>query len=59
VVFFDSIIGQVKVPFGDGCIALSDTALGTETCEELFTPDSPHIPLGLDGVEIVSNGYGA
>jgi hypothetical protein len=47
----------VKVPFGDGCIALNDTALGSETCEELFTPDSPHIPLGLDGVEIISNGY--
>lgn len=49
-------LGQQKVPFGDGCIALADTVLGCETCEELWTPQAPHIPLSLDGVEIISNG---
>lgn len=50
------LLGQQKVPFGDGCIALADTVIGCETCEELWTPESPHIPLSLDGVEIISNG---
>lgn len=50
-------LGQQKVPFGDGCIALADTVLGCETCEELWTPESPHIPLSLDGIEIISNGF--
>ena len=30
-----------------------------ETCEELFTPQAPHITLALAGVEIVSNGSGS
>ena len=30
-----------------------------ETCEELFTPQSPHISLALSGVEIISNGSGS
>ena len=40
---------------------MSLTALvgATETCEELFTPDSPHIALGLNGAEIISNGSGS
>lgn len=33
-----------------------DTSVGVEICEELFTADSPHIGLGLDGVEIFTNG---
>lgn len=47
------------VPIGDGVLELLDTAIGTETCEELFTPDAPHISLGLDGVEIIGNGSGS
>ena len=30
-----------------------------ETCEELFTPNAPHILLSLDGVEIIANGSGS
>ena len=30
-----------------------------ETCEELFTPQAPHIALALAGVEIISNGSGS
>lgn len=28
-------------------------------CEELWCSDSPHIPLSLDGVEIICNGSGS
>ena len=51
-----AITGQDTVPFGDAAIATRDTALASETCEELFAPDSPHIYLNLDGVEIIANG---
>ena len=30
-----------------------------ETCEELFTPRSPHIALSLGGAEIIANGSGS
>ncbi|EGF75828.1 hypothetical protein BATDEDRAFT_31001 [Batrachochytrium dendrobatidis JAM81] len=30
--------------------------IGTEICEELFTPHSPHVQMSLDGVEIFTNG---
>jgi len=49
------ITEQTTVPFGDGVIATIDTVIGTELCEELFTPNSPHIGMSLDGVEIFSN----
>jgi hypothetical protein len=48
--------GQDTVPFGEGVLALRDTVLSAETCEELFTPQSPHIAHMLNGVEIVANG---
>ena len=54
-----AITGQNTVPFGDAAIATRDTVLASETCEELFAPDSPHIYLGLDGVEILANGSGS
>ena len=50
------ITGQATVPFGDAAIATPDTVVASETCEELFAPDSPHIYLGLNGVEIIANG---
>ncbi|MCO5595719.1 hypothetical protein L7F22_049765 [Adiantum nelumboides] len=52
-------ISQSKVPFGDACLSFLDTTLGIETCEELFTPLSPHISLALRGVEIFVNGSGS
>ena len=54
-----AITGQDTVPFGDAAIATRDTTLAAETCEELFAPDSPHIYLGLDGVDILTNGSGS
>jgi NAD+ synthase (glutamine-hydrolysing) len=53
------ITGQDIVPIGDAAIATRDTALASETCEELFTPNSPNIYLGLDGIEIITNGSGS
>eukprot|EP01118_Nematostelium_gracile_P018304 TRINITY_DN809_c0_g1_i1.p1 TRINITY_DN809_c0_g1~~TRINITY_DN809_c0_g1_i1.p1 ORF type:complete len:696 (+),score=93.52 TRINITY_DN809_c0_g1_i1:55-2142(+) len=50
------LTGQETVPIGDGALALWDTAVSSETCEELFTPRSPHIEMGLNGVEILGNG---
>lgn len=54
-----AITGQEMAPFGDGAIATRDTVLAAEICEELFAADSPDVYLGLDGVEIISNGSGS
>jgi len=53
------LTGQSKVPFGIFAVATKDTCVATETCEELFTPDAPHVKLCLDGVEIIANGSGS
>jgi NAD+ synthase (glutamine-hydrolysing) len=57
--FVAQAVGQRKVTFGDAKIDVLDTAFGFETCEELFTPNSPHIGLALDGVEIFTNSSGS
>ena len=49
-----SAAGRTTVPFGDGALAFDDAGLGSETCEELWTPDAPHIVLALNGIEIVT-----
>ncbi|PSR76313.1 hypothetical protein PHLCEN_2v8545 [Hermanssonia centrifuga] len=54
-----AVTGQTKVPFGDAVISTVDTCIGVELCEELFTPSSPHILMGLDGVEIFTNSSGS
>ena len=70
-----AVTGQVKVPFGDAVVSTADTCIGVELCEELFTPArcvylpiiaiyrstvlSPHILMGLDGVEIFTNSSGS
>nr|KAF6275495.1 NAD synthetase 1 [Myotis myotis] len=50
---------QETVPFGDAVLATRDTCIGSEICEELWTPQSPHIAMGLDGVEIFTNASGS
>ncbi|KAL5512968.1 QNS1 [Sanghuangporus vaninii] len=52
-------VEQTKVPFGDAVVSTADTCIGVELCEELFTPASPHILMGLDGVEIFTNSSGS
>ncbi|KAF5331469.1 hypothetical protein D9758_015504 [Tetrapyrgos nigripes] len=54
-----AVTKQTKVPFGDAVISTADTCIGVELCEELFTPASPHILMGLDGVEIFTNSSGS
>ncbi|XP_069950909.1 glutamine-dependent NAD(+) synthetase isoform X2 [Cherax quadricarinatus] len=51
--------GQITVPFGEALIATRDTCIGYEICEELWNPESSHIPMSLDGAEIIVNGSGS
>ncbi|KAH8690888.1 hypothetical protein BGW36DRAFT_306121 [Talaromyces proteolyticus] len=51
--------GRRQVPIGDVVLSTIDTTLAAETCEELFTPNSPHINMGLNGVEIFTNSSGS
>jgi len=53
------VTGQTKVPIGDCVIALRDTVLGYEICEELWNPQSTHVDMAMDGVEIIVNGSGS
>lgn len=53
------VTNQTHVPFGDAALEFIDGSLGSETCEELFTPNAPHIQLALSGVEVISNGSGS
>uniref|UniRef100_A0A7S2W193 Glutamine-dependent NAD(+) synthetase n=1 Tax=Rhizochromulina marina TaxID=1034831 RepID=A0A7S2W193_9STRA len=53
------ITGQTLVPFGFAAIAARNTTFGGETCEELWTPNAPHIQMCLSGVEIIGNGSGS
>ncbi|CCC71471.1 hypothetical protein NCAS_0H01610 [Naumovozyma castellii] len=53
------VTGQKTVLFGDAVINTLDTCIGAETCEEIFTPQSPHIAMSLDGVEIITNSSGS
>ncbi|OLL24912.1 Glutamine-dependent NAD(+) synthetase [Neolecta irregularis DAH-3] len=53
------LTGQTSVPFGDAVISTPDSCFGAETCEELFTPNSPHIAMGLNGVELFTNSSGS
>ncbi|KAJ2780272.1 glutamine-dependent NAD(+) synthetase [Coemansia javaensis] len=53
------LTGQQTVPLGDALISTHDTCVGIELCEELFTPESPHIAMSLDGAEIIANSSGS
>lgn len=35
--------GRRQVPIGDVLLETNDTCIAAETCEEIFTPRSPHI----------------
>lgn len=37
----EKITGQHTVPIGDAILSTLDTAIGCETCEEMFTPSNP------------------
>ncbi|KAI1112217.1 NAD+ synthase [Nemania sp. NC0429] len=49
------ITGQTTVPIGDAILSTRDTAIGIESCEELFVPRNPSTYQTLNGAEIVLN----
>uniref|UniRef100_A0A8C7FMI7 Glutamine-dependent NAD(+) synthetase n=1 Tax=Oncorhynchus kisutch TaxID=8019 RepID=A0A8C7FMI7_ONCKI len=49
------VTGQDNVPFVDCVLSTKDTCIGSEVCAELWNPRSPHVDMGLDGVEIFTN----
>jgi NAD+ synthase (glutamine-hydrolysing) len=49
-------IYQESVSFGNCVLTTDHISFGTELCEELFTPSSPHINLSLSGIEVFTNG---
>jgi NAD+ synthase (glutamine-hydrolysing) len=51
--------GQTWCDIGFAALRLRDGILGAETCEELFTPDPPHIQLLLSGCDVIVNGSGS
>jgi len=53
------ITGQTTTPIGEIIFDTLDTSFTTETCEELWTPDSPHSQYTLQGVEIILNSSGS
>ncbi|KAJ1988943.1 glutamine-dependent NAD(+) synthetase [Coemansia spiralis] len=53
------VTGQKTVPIGDCLVDTLDSCIGVELCEELFTPESPHIAMSLDGAEIIINSSGS
>ncbi|KAJ1883424.1 glutamine-dependent NAD(+) synthetase, partial [Kickxella alabastrina] len=57
--FIAQITGQRTVPLGDALVSTEDSCIGIELCEELFTPQSPHIAMSLAGAEIIVNSSGS
>ncbi|KAI0967115.1 glutamine-dependent NAD synthetase [Xylaria arbuscula] len=53
--YLQKLQGSTHVPFGDCVISTPDSCFGAETCEEMWSPAAPHIPMTLDGVEIITN----
>jgi NAD+ synthase (glutamine-hydrolysing) len=51
--------GSTTCLIGDGIVEANDCTIGAETCEELFTPYSPHNSLSLAGCEIITNSSGS
>ena len=49
------ITSQNSTKFGDAILKFNDVKIGTEMCEELWAPKSPHIDMGLQGVDIICN----
>lgn len=49
------IVGQIDCVIGDAVIDTLSTTFAAETCEELFTPASPHIEMSLNGVSVFTN----
>ncbi|MCJ1447106.1 MAG: glutamine-dependent NAD(+) synthetase [Stictis urceolatum] len=57
--FMRDFTGQNKVPFGDVVLEFEDYQIGVESCEELWTPNAPHIHMSLAGVSVFTNSSGS
>ncbi|KAK4500294.1 hypothetical protein PRZ48_008483 [Zasmidium cellare] len=51
--------GQRKTRIGEVAFETNDASFASETCEELWTPNSPHTLYSLAGIEIVLNSSGS
>ncbi|KAK4534762.1 hypothetical protein CDCA_CDCA02G0787 [Cyanidium caldarium] len=50
---------QHSCPIGDAMLEVAGVTVASETCEELFTLDAPHIRYALNGCDVVGNGSGS
>uniref|UniRef100_A0A0A9Z4W3 Glutamine-dependent NAD(+) synthetase n=1 Tax=Lygus hesperus TaxID=30085 RepID=A0A0A9Z4W3_LYGHE len=57
--FVAEVTCQQSVPIGDAVLMTRDATIGYEICEELWNPQSTHIPMALDGVEVIVNSSGS
>ncbi|KAK5173606.1 glutamine-dependent NAD(+) synthetase [Saxophila tyrrhenica] len=51
--------GQVRTRIGEVAFEALDGSFTSETCEELWTPNSPHSLYSLAGIEIILNSSGS
>lgn len=51
--------GQKRTRIGEVAFEALDASFASETCEELWTPNSPHSYYSLAGIEIVLNSSGS
>ncbi|QIW98013.1 hypothetical protein AMS68_003531 [Peltaster fructicola] len=51
--------GQKQCRIGEVSFQALDASFVSETCEELWTPNSPHIKYSLAGIEVVLNSSGS
>lgn len=54
-----ALADQTDTRIGDVIFDTPDASFTSETCEELWTPDSPHAQYSLQGVEIICNSSGS
>lgn len=51
---------RTACPIGQGLIEFHDgVTIACETCEELWTPVTTHVALGLHGADVIGNGSGS
>lgn len=50
---------QTTAPFGHAIISFKGITFGIEACEELFTPQPPHIELAMNGCDVIVNSSGS
>lgn len=52
--------GRATVPIGPSIVQCADgVTVACESCEELWTPDAPHVAYALAGVDVVANASGS